>query len=98
MITLLLLLVLVFIQTFALEIYRTFYVYNKKSSYQVQQSEKEPLDRQQRISRSERLFLPDGTVHLMYRDRQLPENENALIYDTNDSLIWQGNEDEVHIL
>jgi len=95
MITLLLLLVLVFIQTFALEIYRTFYVYNKKSSYQVQQSEKEPLDRQQRVSRSERLFLPDGTVHLMYRDRQLPENERALIYDTNDSLIWQGNEDEL---
>ncbi len=94
MTTLLLLLVLVFIQAFALEIFRTFYIY-KKSSYQVQQSEKEPLDRRERISRSERLFLLDGTVHLMYRDRQLPENESALIYDTNDNLIWQGDPDEL---
>ena len=94
MITLLLLLVLVFIQNFALEIYRTFHIFSEKSSYKVQRSETEPSDRQQRINRSEKLFLPDGTVHLMYRDRQLPENECAMIYDTNDNLIWQGDPDK----
>ncbi len=94
MTTLMLLLVLIFIQSLAFEIFRTFYIY-RKSTQEAQQSVKEPLDRQERIGRSEKLFLPDGTVHLMYRDRQLPENERALIYDINDSLIWQGNEDEL---
>jgi len=91
MITLLLLLVLVFIQTFTLEIYRTFYVYNRKPSYQVQRTETKSLDR----SRSNRLFLPDGTTHLGYIDYQLPEDQRAQIYDTNDTLIWQGKDDEL---
>ena len=94
MITFLLLLVLLFIQTFALEIFNTFYIYGK-STQRVQQSVTEPLDHQERISRSQRLFLPDGTVNLMFRDHQLPENESALIYDTNDNLIWQGNPDKL---
>jgi len=95
MITLLLLLVLIFIQVFSLEIFQTFFIYNRNSSYQVQQSQIKPLDRQQRISRSGRLFLQDGTVHLSYRDYQLPENERVRIYDTNDNIIWQGNEDNL---
>ncbi len=93
MITFLLLLVLLFIQTFALEIFNSFYIYGK-SSQQVQQSVIEPLDHQERISSSTRLFLPDGTVHLMYRDYKLPENERAMIYDTNDNLIWKGDPDK----
>lgn len=94
MITFLLLLVLIFIQSLSFEIFRTFYIY-RKSAQQVKQSEKEPPDRQERIGRSQRLFLPDGTVHLMYRDYKLPENERALIYDTNDNIIWQGNLDRL---
>ncbi len=94
MVTLLLLLVLVFIQSFALEMSRTFFI-EKKSSNQTRQSASESLDRTERINRSGRLFLPDGTVHLAYRDYQLPENERVRIYDTNDNLIWQGKEDDL---
>lgn len=94
MVTILLLLVLAFIQVFILDISQNFLT-EKNYSYQARQSSKEPLDRIQRINRSYRLFLPDGTVHLEYRDYQLPENERARIYDTNDNLIWQGKEDNL---
>ena len=91
MITLLLLLALVFIQAIVIEIYRTFYIYNRKSPYQVQRTEAKPLDR----SRSNRLFLPDGTTHFGYIDYGLPEDQRARIYDTNDTLIWQGKDNEL---
>src|SRR4030042_1115244 len=94
MITLLLLLVLIFFQLFVLETFQTFLI-AKKSSSQVQQSATEPLERQQRIDRSIRLFLPDGTAHLAYLDYQLPQNQRPRIYDTNDNLLWQGTAEEL---
>ena len=89
MITLLLLLVLAFIQNCVLEA-SGFFLIRKDFSYRAPQSQTKPLDRQRRIERSFRLFLPDGTVHLVYSDGKLPENQLILIYDLNDNLLWQG--------
>jgi hypothetical protein len=94
MITLLLLFVLAFIQAITAGIIQTFYT-TERSSNQAQQSQTKALDRQERINRSSRLFLPDGTVHLEYRDNQLPKDQQMFIYDTNDNLIWQGSEDKL---
>jgi hypothetical protein len=94
MITLLLLLALIFIQFCAVEASGLFLT-RKDFSYRAEQSQKKPLGRQQRIERSFRMFLPDGTVHLAYSDRQLPDNLRAQIYDLNDNLLWQGNEEEL---
>jgi len=94
MITLLLLLVLIFIHFCVLEASGLFLI-RKDFSYRESQSQTKPLDRQRRIERSFRLFLPDGTVHLVYSDHQLPENQQARIYDLNDNILWQGNEEEL---
>ena len=94
MITLLLLLVLAFIQNCVLEA-SGFFLIRKDFSYRAPQSQTKPLDRQRRIERSFRLFLPDGTVHLVYSDGKLPENQRIRIYDLNDNLLWQGNEEEL---
>ena len=94
MITLLLLLALIIIQSCIVEASGFFFI-RKDFSYRKQQSQTKPLDRQRRIERSFRLFLPDGTMHLVYSERQSPENLRVRIYDLNDNLIWQGNEEEL---
>lgn len=94
MITLLLSLTLIFIQTCILEA-SGFFLIRKDFSYRQPQSRTKPLDRQQRIERSLRMFLPDGTVHLAYSEYQLPNNLRAQIYDLNDNLLWQGKEEEL---
>lgn len=94
MITLLLLVTLIFIQSCIVEA-SGFFRLSRNSSYRVQQSQTKPSDRQRRIERSVRMFLPDGTVHLAYSDHQLPENQRAQIYDLNDNLLWQGKEKEL---
>jgi hypothetical protein len=60
-------------------------------------SEEELTQEEKRISRirdSSKEFLPDGTVHLVYRPKrtlgQTDESETAQIYDANDNLLWQG--------
>ena len=94
MITLLLLLALIFIQNCILEASGLFLT-RKDFSYRKPQSQTKHLDRQWRIERSFRLFLPDGTMHLLYSERQSPENLRVRIYDLNDNLLWQGNEEEL---
>ena len=94
MITLLLLVTLIFIQSCIIELSGLFLI-NMDSSYRARQSQTEPLDRQRRIERSVRLFLPDGTVHLAHSEYQLPEGLWAQIYDLNDNLLWQGREEEL---
>jgi len=94
MITLLLLVALIFIQSCIVEASGFFFI-RKDFSYRELQSQTKPLDRQKRIERSLRMFLPDGTVHLAYSDHQLPENQRARIYDLNDNLLWQGKEEEL---
>ena len=47
-----------------------------------------------RIHRSGKNFLPDGTIHLTYRQEKTPrrfdEPGKIQIHDVNDVLIWQG--------
>lgn len=47
-----------------------------------------------RIRYSEKKFLPDGTIHLVYRPERTQvrrdKPEIMQIYDANDKLIWQG--------
>ena len=94
MITLLLLVALIFIQSCVVEASGFFFI-RKDFSYRESQSQAKPLDRQRRIERSFRLFLPDGTMHLVYSERQSPENLRVRIYDLNDNLLWQGEEEEL---
>jgi len=46
-----------------------------------------------RIAHSAKHFLPDGTIHLVYRSdysRAGQDYEQEQIYDTNDNLLWEG--------
>jgi hypothetical protein len=46
-----------------------------------------------RIARSAKHFLPDGTIHLIYRSdhsRAGEDYEQEQTYDANDNLLWQG--------
>ncbi len=47
-----------------------------------------------RIRNSAKEFLPDGTIHLIYKLGRTPgrmdEYETAQIYDANDNLLWEG--------
>ena len=89
MLTFLLLLSLLIIQLFTLEIIREFFIYNRTSN-QSREAQQEPIDHQKLIESSGKLFLPDGTVNLVYRDYKLPEDQQCMIYDLNDNLLWQG--------
>ena len=103
MVTLLLLLGLFTIQNIILELWPLF-SFNDHSMSQTRLTPSAPVSetvaRQQRISSSSRLFLPDGTIHLAYRTNKPsvvlePENEQTQIYDINDNLIWQGSGDKL---
>jgi len=60
------------------------------------------VTRQERIHKSEKEFLPDGTIHLVYRvppakDDQRRDTDfseyrqrTVKVYDANDTLIWSG--------
>ena len=91
MLTFLLSLSLLIIQLFTLEIIREFFIYNRPSS-QSQGAKKEAIDHQELIENSGRLFLADGTVHLSYRNTELAQNQQMQIYDLNDNLLWEGDD------
>ena len=96
MITFLLLTALLFIQGFIGDIIWDYYTDN--SYYQPQELQREPVDRSQRIDSSKKMFLPDGTIHLVYTDLSQfytsPSDHKYQVYDTNDDIIWQGNNEE----
>ena len=50
--------------------------------------------RLKRIRNSAKVFLPDGTIHLVHKPRRTPgrmdESEIEQIYDANDDLLWEG--------
>lgn len=50
--------------------------------------------RQDRIIRSAKEFLPDGTIHLIDRAEHISgrryQSDIVQIYDTNDNLLWEG--------
>jgi len=47
-----------------------------------------------RIRRSAKEFLPDGTIHLVFKPRrisgQINQSETEQIYDANNNLLWEG--------
>lgn len=49
-----------------------------------------------RTCRSEKKFLPDGAIHLVYHPEKPGrfDSPRLYIYDTNDNLLWQGPPDE----
>ena len=64
-----------------------------ESTKQLSEAEKEL----RRIHSSGKNFLPDGTIHLTYKERtpsRFEEPEKVQIHDANDILIWQGPESE----
>ncbi len=59
--------------------------------------EKELTEEEKQISRirdSAKEFLPDGSIHLIYRPERTPgrvdETETVQIYNANDNLLWEG--------
>ncbi len=50
--------------------------------------------RLKKIRNSAKVFLPDGTIHLVHKPRRTPgrmdESEIEQIYDANDDLLWEG--------
>ena len=61
-----------------------------KSKAELTQQEK----RLDRIKNSVKEFLPDGTIHLIYKPKHIAgrrgEFETEQIYDVNDNLLWEG--------
>jgi len=94
MITFLLSITLVFIQVLILGISREFFIYNRNSN-QTLQTQTEPITHQELIGNSSKLFLPDGTVHLAYRNSQLSRDKQIQIYDLNDNFLWQVSDNEL---
>ena len=93
MITFILLLILTFVQFVILETSASLPIMNRSSNQS--QAQTQISDRQERIQNSIRLFLPDGTIHLAYTDYRLPQNRRTMIYDLNDTLVWEGKENEL---
>lgn len=51
--------------------------------------------RQERIRRSSKEFLPDGTIHLIDRVEHISGRKDKVqIYDVNDNLLWEGPSDK----
>lgn len=94
MLTFLLSLSLLIVQLFAMEMIRTFFIYNI-SPAQAQENLQKPLNHQELIESSGKLFLPDGSVNLVYTNYSLPEDKQCMIYDLNDKLIWQGKNNDL---
>ncbi len=83
------------LQGIILEIERTFAQAKQrpattKPEAELTQEEK----RLERIRNSAKEFLPDGTIHLIYKLGRTPgrmdESETTQIYDANDNLLWEG--------
>jgi len=63
----------------------------EKSEAELSQEDK----RQDRIRRSAKEFLPDGTIHLIDRVEHISGRmDKVQIYDVNDNLIWEGQSDK----
>lgn len=86
------------LQTITMEVVRMF-AYAKrtaatKSETELTQEEK----RIERIRRSSKNYLHDGTIHLVYEPRpqrgRMTEPRIGQIYDTNDNLLWEGPSDQ----
>ncbi len=73
---------------------RKYFTAEDKSEAELSQEE----ERINRIRRSAKEFLPDGTIHLIDRvehiSGQRNPSEKVRIYDVNDNLLWEGRGDQ----
>jgi hypothetical protein len=67
--------------------------FKSKEKPEVELSQEE--QRIERIRRSAKEFLPDGTIHLIDRVEHLSDRKyKEQIYDVNDNLLWEGPSDK----
>ncbi len=71
---------------------------HKKRFKAEEKSEAELTEEEKRIERiknSAKRFLPDGTIHLIYRLEHISDQiSQEQIYDVNDNLLWEGPSDK----
>jgi hypothetical protein len=83
-----------FLQMITIETIRMFAYTKRQASAKVKTKLTQEEERIQRIRRSSKEFLPDGTIHLVYELRsqlhQTSESQIVQIYDANDHLLWEG--------
>jgi len=95
MTALIILILLAILQGISISIEETFIVAKRRSqpkSEAVLTQEEERIDR---IKRSAKEFLPDGTIHLVDRVELLSDQKyREQIYDVNDNLLWEGLSDK----
>jgi len=70
-----------------------------RRQFEKRQEQLSEQDKRLRIGQdSTKVFLPDGTVHLLYTPKTLPpareEAKVVEVYDVNLNLLWQGPKDE----
>ena len=73
--------------------------YVRKKQFKTEEQSKAELSqeeqRQDRILRSSKEFLPDGTIHLIDRVEHISgQRDKVQIYDINDNLLWEGPSDQ----
>jgi len=96
MTVLIILLAVSIVQGIFIEIERS---YTRKNQYKAEEKPEANLSqeeqRQERIRRSLKEFLPDGTIHLIDRVEHISgRRDKVQIYDTNDNLLWEGQSDK----
>lgn len=96
-----LLLATVFLQVTTPEIINELFLGEKEMQPSAPEGEK-VVTRQERIDKSKKEFMPDGTIHLVYRvpppkddQRRGPDfseerKRTVKVYDANDTLVWSG--------
>lgn len=86
-----------FLQTIVLETCRMFTYVKRQPPMRTETKLTENEERIERIRRSSKEFLPDGTIHLVneLRPQNLRSGESRIeqIYDANDHLLWEGPSD-----
>jgi hypothetical protein len=84
------------LQSICIQIEQT---YTRKKRFTTEENPEAELSqeerRQDRIRRSVKEFLPDGTIHLIYRLEHISDQKyQEQIYDSNDNLLWEGPSDK----
>jgi len=90
---LILLIALAVVQIFIIEVHGIFAYAGIRSAAREQKKQLSgPEERTERIQRSAKEFLLDGSIHLIHTAREPGDSRSqvAHIYDVNDNLLWEG--------
>jgi hypothetical protein len=95
MTALIILLLLAIIQGFSISIEEMFIVAKRTTPPKSEAALTQEEERIERIKRSAKEFLPDGTIHLVDRVEHISGRKyREKIYDVNDNLLWEGLSDK----